>query len=216
MEWVKPVFDAEKLSSIVDSARSVLDEKEKVRDQAIKLSRDVIRYSGWAITAVHKGSLEEALDHLARSEEAAVSMLRLLEPHPDLYYSGMAYNAISEYVEARLFIDIVTGRGMPGPEELGVPIVPYLQGLGDLVGELRRLALEKVRTGDFATAWRLLEIMESVYINLRGLDYPDALAPGIRKKADTARRLVDDTKAFLVDMESRIKLVEALKTGRKE
>ncbi len=211
VEWVKPVFDEDKLSHVIDNARSILDEKERVRDQAIKLSRDVIRYSGWAITAIHKGDLEEALGHLSKAEEAAVSMLRLLEPHPDLYYSGMAYNAISEYVEARLFIDVVTGRGMPSPEELGVPVVPYLQGLGDLVGELRRLALEKVRIGDFSTAWRLLEIMESVYIHLRGLDYPDALAPGIRKKADTARRLVDDTKAFLVDMESRSRLVEALK-----
>ena len=100
---------------------------------------------------------------------------------------------------------------MPTPEELGVGFIPYLQGLGDVVGELRRLALELVRVGRFSDAWMLLEAMEAIYLGLRGLDYPDALAPGIRHKADVARRLVDDTKSMLVDLESRRRLEEAVK-----
>ncbi|BAN90989.1 haloacid dehalogenase [Aeropyrum camini] len=211
VEWVEPSFDRDKLRSVMARAEAVLSEKDKAREEAIRLARDVVRYSGWAVTAVHKGSLEEARGHLRRAEEAVGSMRRVLEPHPDLMSSGFANNAFSEYVEARLFIDVITGRGLSSPEELVVPIVPYLQGLGDLVGELRRLALELVRRGEFKKAWALLDIMEAIYLELRSLDYPEALLPGVRHKADVARRLVDDTKAMLADLESRSHLEARLK-----
>jgi len=140
------------------------------------------------------------------SQNSLIPILDRYEDYPELYYSGMVYNAVSEYVEARVFIDIITGKGLKGPLELGVQPVPYLQGLGDVVGELRRLALEYVRRENFKTAWRLLEIMEAIYFELRRFDYPEAIAPGIRHKADVARRLVDDTKAMLIDLEKRHEL----------
>lgn len=209
-----PKLPKDKLASIVESIDSYLSERDRVREEAIRLSRDVVRSSGWAVTAVHKGDMDEAMRHLADAEEKTRRLLEITRPYPELYYSGMVYNAVSEYVEARVFIDIITGRGLPAPEELGVQPVPYLQGLGDVVGELRRLALEMVRRERFDVAWRLLDAMEQIYLQLRGLDYPDALAPGIRRKADTARRLVDDTKALLVDLENRHKLTTELRRAR--
>ncbi len=215
LDWVKPSFDREKLREIVRAADGYLAERDKVREEAIRVSRDVVRLSGWAVTAVHKGSLEEALGYLREAEEKARRLVEMLSPYPELLNSGMANNALSEYVEARVFIDVITGRGLPGPEELGVGYVPYLQGVGDVVGELRRLALELVRHGEFEKAWSLLDAMEAIYLELRSLDYPEALAPGVRHKADVARRLVDDTKAMLVDLESRRRLEELLRSAAK-
>ncbi len=209
-----PEMPREKLAEVIKAIDSYLSERDKVREEAIRLSRDVVRSSGWAVTAVHKGNMEEARAHLSEAEEKTRRLLEITRPYPELYYSGMVYNAVSEYVEARVFIDIITGRGLPGPDELGVQPVPYLQGLGDVVGELKRLALEMVRRDRFDVAWRLLEAMEQIYLQLRGLDYPDALAPGVRRKADTARRLVDDTKALLVDLENRYKLTMELRRVR--
>ena len=199
-----------RLESVFAKARSYLEERDEVRERAIRLSRDVIRYSGWAVTEYHKGDVARAREYLAEAEARAREFLALIEPYPELYYSGMAYNALSEYVEAVVFMAIAEAREIPGPGELGVPIVPYLQGLGDVVGELRRLAMEKVRQGDYEEAWRLYKSMELIYLYLRGLDFPEALAPGVRHKADVARRLTDDTKAFLVDMESRERLTRLL------
>lgn len=210
LDWVKPRFDREKFKNVVREADEYLSKRDKVREEAIKLSRDVLKLSGWAVTAIHKGSLEEALGYLREAEEKARRLVEMLSPYPELLNSGMANNALSEYVEARVFIDLITGRGLPGPSELGVGYVPYLQGVGDVVGELRRLALELVRHGEFGRAWLLLDAMEAIYLELRTLDYPEALAPGIRHKADVARRLVDDTKAMLVDLESRRRLEEKL------
>jgi translin len=205
-EEINVSFDLDHLREIVSEVDKYLSERDSIRENAIKRARDVIKASGWAITAVHKGNLEEALKYLEEAEIAVRDLLNMVKDYPELYYSGMVYNAVSEYVEARVFIDIITGKGLKGPLELGVQPVPYLQGLGDVVGELRRLALEYVRRENFKTAWRLLEIMEAIYFELRRFDYPEAIAPGIRHKADVARRLVDDTKAMLIDLEKRHEL----------
>ncbi|MEB3861743.1 MAG: haloacid dehalogenase [Desulfurococcales archaeon] len=207
-------FDRDKLRRIVEEIDGYLEERDQVREKAIRLSRDIVRYSGWSVTSVHKGDMEAARINLREAEDRARQLLSMLEPYPELYYSGMVNNAVSEYVEAKLFLSLLEGMGLPGPRELGVPPVPYLQGLGDLVGELRRLALELVRRGEYGSAWRLVEAMEAIYLELRGLDYPEALAPGVRHKADVARRLVDDTKAFLVDMESRAELAGLLRRSQ--
>lgn len=204
-------FDRSMLAGIISGIDSYLAERDRAREEAIRISREVIRYSGWSVTSIHKGDIGGARRNLEEAESRVSALLDLLKPYTELYYSGMVYNAVSEYVEARLFLDLVTGAGLRGPEDLGVPPVPYLQGLGDLVGELRRLSLELVRRGRYDEAWRLLEVMEAIYLELRGLDYPEALAPGVRHKADVARRLVDDTKAFLVDMESRGVLARLLR-----
>ncbi len=179
-------------------AEKHLSERDTVREQALQLGREIVRRSGRSITYFLSGRFEESHAELGETRRLAKRLLELLKPYPDLYYSGSTYNAISEYVEAELLHSIVLEDRLPGPAELGVPIPPYLQGLGDVVGELRRLCLEKIRRGEFKDAWSLLERMEAIYLGLRRLDYPDALMPGVRHKADVARRLVDDTKALLI------------------
>ncbi len=199
-----------RIAEIVEEARVFLAERDEVREKAIKASRDVIKLSGWAITEIQKGDIARAEEYLDRLEKAVEYFMDLVRPYPELYYSGMTYNAVSEYVEAIVLYSIVKGRNIPGYKELRVPPTPYLQGLGDVVGELRRLALEEVRKGDYDKSWFYFRIMESIYLSLRSLDLPEALAPGVRHKADIARRLSDDTKALLIDLTSREKLSKML------
>ena len=194
----------------VEKARVFLSIRDEVREKAIKLSRDIIKYSGWAITEILKGDLEEAAKYMKDLEESAKSFIDLIINYPELYYSGMSYNALSEYVEAVILYKIIKEEDIPGFQELNIPPAPYLQGLGDVGGELRRLALEEVRSENFDKAWYYYSIMESIYLSLRKIDLPEALAPGIRHKADVARRLVDDTKVFLIDLASRKKLAMRL------
>jgi len=201
-----------RIQAEVEKARMFLSERDEVREKAIKASRDVIKHSGRMITEIQKGDLNKAEEYLRQLKEATERFLELIRPYPELYYSGMAYNALSEYVEAIILYDIVTGRDIPGYEELGIPPTPYLQGLGDVVGELRRLVLEEIRRGSYDKAWAYFEVMEAIYLALRSLDLPEALAPGVRHKADVARRLTDDTKAFLIDLSSRERLSRLLES----
>ncbi len=203
-------FNQNKLKEVIKEIDKYLSERDAVREEAIKKARDVIKLSGWSITAVHKGDLREAKEFLAKAEKSVRDLLDLVKGYPEIYYSGAIYNAVSEYVEARVFLDIITGEELKDPSALGVQPVPYLQGLGDVVGELRRLALERVRVDDYETAWKILDAMESIYYEIRKLDYPEALAPGVRHKADVARRLIDDTKALITDLEKRHELSRRL------
>ncbi len=203
----------ETLSRIIEAIKGRLDELDSVRNEAIKLSREVIRLSGWSITEIHKGDNDKASAYLEECREAAVKLLSMVKPYPELYYSGFVYNAVSEYVEAELFYRIITGSIIPGPGELGVPDVPYLQGLGDVVGELRRHILDLLSRRRVAEAEELLAWMDSILRELKALDYPDAMVPGVRRKADVARRLVEETKALLVDLKTRYELIDRLDCG---
>ena len=197
---------AERLSEIVGQCSRYLSERDEARERALKKSRDIIREAGRLVTLIVSGDAEKAGRTLPRLEAMVREYLEALKPYPELYYSGSTYNAVSEYVEAAILYRLVSGEALPGPEDLSVPPVPYLQGLGDVVGELRRLALDMLRRGDLEGAWRMLEYMEDIYLALRSLDYPDSLLPGVRRKTDIARRLVDETKALLLDVAVREEL----------
>ena len=202
----------DKLGEIIKGIDGYLMERDSVREGAIKLTREIIRYSGWCVTAIHRGVMDEAQASLREAEDRVRRLQEALKPYPELYYSGLVYNALAEYVEAKLLLELVSGGEIQGPRELDVPPIPYLQGLGDLVGELRRLVLEYIRRGEYESAWSMFRVMEAIYLELRSLDYPDSLMPGVRHKADVARRLVDDTRAFIIDMESRRNLIDRLRT----
>ncbi len=207
---------ASRLRGIVSSIDVVLSRRERERDAMIKKSRDVMRLSGWAINAIHRGRLEEARKYLYEMENAVQEFLRHAKSDPFLYHSGLVYNTLAEYVEAKLFYSIVVEARLLSPEELRVDEIPYLQGLGDVIGELRRLALDFLRVDKITEAERLLEIMEAIYYEIRGLEYPDALIPGVRHKVDVARRLLDDTKALLLEVKGRKEVLEALSVGRSQ
>jgi len=199
-----------RLREIVDEIDKLLSFREKERDAMIKKSRDVIRLSGWIINAIHRGSLEEARRYLEELEKAVKEFLAHAKSDDYLFHSGLVDSTLAEYVEAAILYRLITGKGLPGLNELGVTEISYLQGLGDVVGELRRLALDFMRVDKLAEAELMLELMEVIYNELRGLEYPDALIPGIRRKVDVARRLIDDTKALLIEVKGRREVLKAL------
>ena len=201
-------LDIEKLREmfrgVVQEIDAMLSRREELRDELIKRGRDIIKLSGWAINAIHRGSLEEAKKHIEEMDRAAREFIEKARNDMFLWHSGFTNNVLSEYTEAKAFYSLVTEARLPTPQELGVPEVAYLQGIGDTLGELRRLALDLMRTGDLASAERLLDAMETLYYELRALEYPDALIPGVRHKVDVARRLIDDTKALLLTLKARL------------
>jgi len=194
-----------------DELRKYLDALDNVRNEALKDARDIIRVSGWVVTLVNNMRMEEAKKQLVELRALVKKFIEKVKDYPELLYSGFSNNALSEYVEAEVLFRLISGFEIPSFKELGVPPVPYLQGLGDVVGELRRILLEHLRRGEREKPWMLLSMMEAIYEQLSSLDYPDAITPGLRHKTDVARRLVDETKAFLIDMESRFSLEDRLR-----
>ena len=69
-----------------------------------------------------------------------------------------------------------------------------MNGLAEVVGELRRRTLDILRHGYSQEAERLLGIMDDIYSVLVTMDYPDAITNGLRRQTDLARGIIEKTR----------------------
>jgi len=182
------------LDEIADRIQSRLDEKDTVREIAIKSSRAIIRISGSVIHSIHKK--EDVRRMMGEAMDEAQRLRGLLEEHPEIWNSGLVEDAMQELSEAAIIMSIADDAPLPDPEELGVPMTAYLLGLADAIGELRRFTLESLRQGNTETATVFLEMMEDMFKVIMRFDYPDALV-SIRRKQDIARSLLEKTRGEL-------------------
>lgn len=184
------------LSRIEAAARAELDPKFAARETAIGNGRHIIRSSANAIRAIHRGELTTARELMAEAQTLLEESSAALEGHPDINV-GILNDAAKEYAEARLTMALAHGDDLPMPEDLGMRVAPYLNGLGEAVGELRRRMLDKLREADLEEAERLLHTMDEVVDLLASLDYPDGMTGGLRRTTDVSRSLVERSRADL-------------------
>jgi translin len=85
---------------------------------------------------------------------------------------------------------------LPDPDELNTTYTSYLLGLCDVVGELRRGALDSILEGESSKANKYLEYMDKIYDAIMKLDYPSGLVP-IKRKQDMVRSLIEKTRGEL-------------------
>jgi translin len=182
------------LSAIQDYCRDRLDRKSAARDAALTGSRTTIRSCANAIRAVHRSEWDEALRLIAEAEKTLRAAEAELRPFPEIFFVGFLTDAQKEYVEARATYAIIRKEQIPTPEELGIGEAPYLNGLGETVGELRRFILDLMRQGSLDRCEELLDAMDDIYYVLTSMDYPDAITGGLRRTTDVARSLIERTR----------------------
>ena len=173
------------------------DSKDRAREESLRLSRDVIRLCSSSIRSVHRGELEEAKGLMNRAAAGLEKIRSLLADHQDVRYAGFVDGAEQEYAEARCVYAIVVRHEVLTPEEIGVELVNYLAGLGDVTGELRRHILDLIREGRAEEGVYFLEVMEEIFHLLMLFDYPDAVTRGLRRKGDLARSMLERTRGDL-------------------
>ena len=180
-----------KLKDIADEIQEDLDEKEAVREVALKSSRAIVRLCGSAIQAIHKE--ENAAKALSEIKRDMDQLKGVISEHPEMEHVGFVEAAYQEFAEASIFHAIAKGVDIPGRGELGITSQSYLEGIGDAVGELRRQALSSMMSGKVDDAQKSLAMMDEIYEFLMLFDYPAALA-GVKRKQDVARSLVEKTR----------------------
>ena len=183
-------------SDIESIARAELDPKFAARETAIANGRNIIRASANAIRSIHRGELDAARTLMDEAHALVAESSAALEGHPDINV-GILNDAAKEYAEARTFMALAHGDPLPTPEELGMRVAPYLHGLGEAVGELRRRLLDQLRAGQLDEAEGMLAMMDDVVDLLAGLDYPDGMTGGLRRTTDVSRSLVERSRADL-------------------
>ena len=185
------------LSEVADLAQRRFTETHGARERALRLSREMVRGSANSIRASHRGDFDRARELLDQVAVAAREIAALRESQPAVYYAGYVEDAHKEYVEASVVLAIVRGDAPPGPDELGVGPAAYLNGLGDVAGELRRYILDALRRGDFSRSEELLGVMDEIYTVLVSMDFPDAVTRGLRRSADMVRGTLERTRGDL-------------------
>ncbi|HSR49137.1 MAG TPA: haloacid dehalogenase [Anaerolineales bacterium] len=198
------------LQAIGERALAHLEEKNAARDEALQLSRTLIRHCAHAIRSVHRDERDAAREQLQQAREIVDRLRTGLGPYPDLYHAGYTQDALKEFSEANVVYALVGGDPLPAPETLGVDYAAYLGGLGEAAGELRRRTLDVLRHDGVAEAERLLAAMDDIYDLLVTVDYPDAITGGLRRITDMVRGVVERTRGDLTTTHQQLSLKAAL------
>jgi translin len=187
-----------------------LEATNAARERALAETRQIVRMSANAIRAVHRDDFNEADRLLADARAMQDALIAELREHPNIYWSGYVQDAQKEFAEANIVLGIISGRGVPGPDDLSVENAVYLNGLGESAGELRRYVLDALRRSQPERAETLLAAMDDIYGLLVTVDYPDAVTGGLRRTTDMVRGVLERTRGDLTVALQQRSLLEAL------
>jgi translin len=138
-----------------------------------------------------------AQELLDRAHDLLKEISEAITDFPDLSGTGYVQTAQKEYAEGCLTLSLVVGSHLPSPEELGVSLPAYLNGMGEAAGELRRYLLDGIRRSDLSRSEELLSAMDDIYGVLVTMDFPDALTGGLRRTTDMVRGVLEKTRGDL-------------------
>jgi translin len=171
-----------------------LRQRELRREELYQRARRLRRLSQATMNRLHVDGAADAELVTVRSTLAELADWLRREGRGD---EPLALDALQEAVEASLLGAIVRSERLPGPAELSVDPEPYLLGLGDVVGEVRRLVLDRLTHDDLAAAQKLLGVMEGLTQALLGFDTTRAIVQ-LKPKQDQARSLLERTRGDVV------------------
>jgi len=201
----------ENLETIAEKIRANFEAKSKVRDEALRLSRELIRHCANAIRATHRGEFENTTELLATASALASEMVDIVADYADLYHAGYTQDALKEFAEANITYALITDRPLPDPDELGVEYAAYLNGLGEAAGEFRRHVLDLIRYGELEKGEKVLSMMDDIYGVLVTIDFPNAITGGLRRTTDMVRGVLERTRGDLTMSLRQEKLQQALR-----
>jgi translin len=192
------------------SAQDYLAGKHAARERALPKSRHAIRLCANAIRAAHRDEFDSARQLVAEAGTLLRGMAADLHDHLDIFYAGFVADAQKEYAEAALTNALIQREPLPTPEDLGVEWAPFLNGMGEALGELRRYILDRMRLGKTESCESLLADMDEIYALLITLDYPDAITGNLRRTTDAARGILEKTRGDLTLGVSQARLNAAM------
>ena len=184
----------QKLEGIANQIREKFDVLTKLRDQALTEARQLTRSCSLAIRAVHRDDQAVMEGHLNEARNLANKLREELADYPSLCYAGYTQDALKDFVEASVTCALILNQPLQTPADLQVEEATYLNGLAEVVGELRRRILDILRSGYSEEAERLLGFMDEIYSVLVTIDYPDAITNGLRRQTDLARGIIEKTR----------------------
>ncbi|MEM4239631.1 MAG: hypothetical protein QXM31_01125 [Candidatus Woesearchaeota archaeon] len=170
---------------------------DAMREQIIRLSRDILALSKKTIYSLHRNEAKKAKKQLAEAQKTIARLEKLIKKDLHLATTGAYLEALEEYVEAACYLSLMAKKALPHPKQLRVGIDTYLIGLCDLVGELVRKAINSAIRGDNRTALEIRDFVSQLHQELGLFDFRnspvrrkfDSIKYGLEKLEDLALQL---------------------------
>lgn len=204
------------IQSTGEKLLKLLETKNEARERALANSRTAIRHCAHSIRASHRGEREAAQTMLKAAGDIIVTTRNeLLSAQPDIYWAGYVQDAQKEYAEASIVYAVIGNEPLPEPTDLQVEPAPYLNGLGEAAGEMRRYVLDIIRHGEAERCEYVLGVMEDIYSLLVTVDFPDAITDGLRRTTDMVRGVLERTRGDVTFAVQQRELTAALLRAEK-
>lgn len=179
---------------------------EERRNAIIKGTRDATILCSKAIVSLHSHKKKESMEYIEKAKNLLQQFRELGKDDLQKYL----YVAEQEYVEAFCLFSIAEDSVIPGMRSLEVSDVSYVMGLLDCIGEIKRMIIDKIRAEGTSNVNALFELMDKIYGTIYPLAVYDNLMPGLRKKLDVSRILIENVRAIITEEQRRTKMIEML------
>jgi len=174
-----------------------LTDYDKTREKLLELTRKTVRLASWAIVQIHRGQIQKAKTTLRDAEDSVAQMRKLLNERSEFGQVGYVIVAFQEFSEAKLLLSYASRKRLLSQREVDVDWMPYLLGLLDFIGELRRMTMDQLKADKLKEAQGTFDSMETLFEDLFSLDRT-SIVPTFRRKMDVAKKLVEATRGDVV------------------
>ena len=194
------------VQSDVEEINKKFKDIEERRNTIIKGTRDATILCSKAIVSMHAHKKSESIENIEKAK-------RLLQQFRELGKDDLQkylYVAEQEYVEACCLFSIIGDNVIPSMRSLEVYDISYVMGLLDCIGEIKRMIIDKIRSEGISNVNTLFELMDRIYGTIYPLAVYDNLMPGLRKKLDISRLLIENVRAIITEEKRRTVMIERI------
>jgi len=172
---------------------NLFDTIYNIREKILRISRSIVRDCSIGIKHIHRKEFSMFQEKKKKIEIDLETLSNLVKKNPGVF-SKFLKTPEQEYTELIVFYSIISNKEIPLPSELKISPINFALGLADVIGELRRYALDNIRNSQTNELNNILESMDEIYTNLFSVDYPVGVTQDLRHKVDVARIIIEKTR----------------------
>ncbi|MFH1661979.1 MAG: hypothetical protein ABIA02_02700 [Candidatus Falkowbacteria bacterium] len=166
----------------INKLKKDYSENDSQRRQIISLSNIVLHDSKRVIFALHRGDIKIGENSLKEIEKI-LEKLETKFGFKRLREEGSYKAGVEEYVEAKTFYLVITGKKIDKIKEINLGYDSYIGGICDLTGELVRRAVNFAADGKINEVENIKNIISDILAELVEFD----LTSYLRTKYDQAK-----------------------------
>jgi len=195
---MKRNFDIKAIKKMVKDFES----EERIREEVIRLSREMIKESKQIIYALHrtsnqknktnKNEINKLLNDIESKKRQLLKIIKVLNPD-----TNISSTAFQEYGEAVCFNDFMNRKKIKTASQLGITSNEYIAALCDLTGELGRYCVIKSIRKDIKEVERAKSLIEDIMGLILEFDFRNG---ELRKKADAVKWNLKKAEEVLFDL----------------